>query len=147
MKSVSSSRVFYLVAVSLMALAGFPCGRVRSADWPQAAGPNSNFAVQGNAPAEFSVTHNRNILWRTPLPSTGQGTPIVSHGRVFVTSHESIAADTQSGSNIFGICFDAGTGKELWRRTIPGVRDTDLSSLFSDNTAASPVADGRLTAS
>ena len=30
----------------------------------------------------------------------------------------------------------------LWRRTIPGTRRTDLSSLFSDNTAASPVADG-----
>ncbi|MGB0579956.1 MAG: PQQ-binding-like beta-propeller repeat protein [Limisphaerales bacterium] len=110
-------------------------------DWPQAAGPNGDFSVKGNAPPEFSVTHGRNVLWRKKLPSTGQGTPIVSNGRVFVTSHEPIVADTQYGSNIVGICFDAGTGKELWRRTLPGVRNTDLSSLFSDNTAASPVAD------
>ena len=111
-------------------------------DWPQAAGPAGNFAAPGNAPADFSVTHGRNILWRTPLPSTGQGTPIISNGRVFVTSHEPVTRDTELGTNIVGICFDAATGKELWRRTIPGVRETDLSSLFSDNTAASPVADG-----
>lgn len=113
---------------------------VSARDWPQAAGPNGNFSVAGNAPAEFSVTHGRHVIWRTPLPSTGQGTAIVSHGRVFVTSHEPIHADTQYGSNIVGMCFDADTGKELWRRTIPGVRNTDLSSLFSDNTAASPAA-------
>lgn len=111
-------------------------------DWPQAVGPNGNFNVSGDAPPEFSVTHGRNVIWRAKLPSTGQGTAIVSNGRVFVTSHEVITADTELGSNIVGICFDAGTGNELWRRTIPGTRNTDLSSLFSDNTAASPVADG-----
>ena len=41
---------------------------------------------------------------------------------------------------ILGLCFDVETGKELWRREIPGKRKTDLSSLFSDNTAASPIA-------
>ncbi len=124
------------------ACGGFPAPLLHAADWPQAAGPDGNFAVPGNAPAEFSVTHGRNVLWRTKLPSTGQGTAIVSNGRVFVTSHEPITRDTELGSHIVGMCFDAATGKELWRRTIPGVRETDLSSLFSDNTAASPVADG-----
>jgi len=130
----SPLRVALLIAASAASLI--------AKDWPQAAGPNGNFQVDDDAPAEFSVTHNRNVLWRVPLPSTGQATPIVSKGRVFVTSHEPITADTEYGSNIVGICFAADTGKELWRRTIPGVRNTDLSSLFSDNTAASPVADG-----
>lgn len=120
-----------------------PLSHSAAADWPQAAGPNGNFQVDGKAPAEFSVTHNRNVLWRAKLPNTGQGTPVVANGRVFVTSHAPITADTEYGSNIFGICFAADTGMELWRRNIPGVRNTDLSSLFSDNTAASPVTDGR----
>ena len=113
------------------------------ADWPQAAGPNGDFHAAGNAPESFSVAHDQNIVWRTPLPSTGQGTAIVSNGRVFVTSHEPITQDTELGSHIVGLCFDAKTGKELWRKTIPGTRNTDLSSLFSDNTAASPAADGK----
>jgi len=114
-----------------------------NAQWPQAAGPQGNFNVQGEAPAEFSVTHNRNVLWRAPLPSTGQGTAIVSGGCVFVSSHQAIKKDTGYGSDIVGMCFEAETGKLLWQRVIPGVRNTDLSSLFSDNTAASPVADGK----
>lgn len=76
------------------------------------------------------------------MPSTGQGTPIISNGKVFVTSHERIKEDTEKGSAIVGICLDAKTGKKLWQRKIEGTRTTDLSSLFSDNTAASPVSDG-----
>jgi len=112
-------------------------------DWPQAAGPRGNFSVAGEAPASFSVSRGENVLWRTPLPSTGQGAVIISGGRAFVTSHEPITQDTELGSLILGLCFDARTGQELWRRDIPAARVTDLSSLFSDNTAASPVADGQ----
>jgi outer membrane protein assembly factor BamB len=108
--------------------------------WAQAAGPHGNFVAEGAAPAEFSVALGKEVRWRTPLPSTGQGTPIVIGGKVFVTSHEEVERDSQTGRDILGLCFDAATGVELWRRTIPGVRVTDLSSLFSDNTAASPVA-------
>ena len=119
------------------------CAVAGADDWPQAAGPNHNFNVDGDAPESFSVSENQHVVWRTPLPSTGQGTAIVSNGRVFVTSHESIDKNTEVGKDMLGMCFDAKSGKELWRRTIPGTRVTDLSSLFSDNTAASPVADGQ----
>ena len=125
------------MAASLLSSSGF------AADWQQAAGPNGNFVVDGKSVESFSVATNQNVVWRSPLPNTGQGTPIVANGRVFVTSHEPIAQDTEMGSLILGLCFDAKTGKELWRREIPGTRVTDLSSLFSDNTAASPVADGQ----
>ena len=112
---------------------------VYSADWPQAAGPNGNFIVNEEAVTSFSVSRGENVLWRVPLPNTGQGTVIVSDDRLFVTSHEVINQDAQMGSLMLGLCFDAKNGKELWRREIPGTRETDFSSLFSDNTAASPV--------
>ena len=110
------------------------------ADWPQASGPDGNFIVSGQAVTDFSVALGENVRWISPLPSTGQGGVIVVGDRVFVTSHDSVDTDTELGSDILGLCFDARTGTELWRRKIPGVRETDLSSLFSDNTAASPVA-------
>ena len=111
-------------------------------DWPQAAGPNHDYKIRGHAPTDFSVALGRNILWRTPLPNTGESTPVVANGRVFVTCHAPVTADAQLGSEILGICFDAVTGKELWRRELPGTRATDMASGFSDNTAASPVTDG-----
>ncbi|MDG2223818.1 MAG: PQQ-binding-like beta-propeller repeat protein, partial [Rubripirellula sp.] len=111
-------------------------------DWPQAAGPNHDYKIRDHVPTDFSVALGHNVLWRTPLPNTGESTPIVANGRVFVTCHASVAADAQLGSEILGICFDATTGKELWRRELPGSRSTDMASGFSDNTAASPVTDG-----
>ena len=112
------------------------------ADWPQASGPDGNFQIAGEAVTEFSVSLGKNVKWKAPLPSTGQGGVVVGD-RIFVTSHEEVHADTELGSGILGLCFDASNGDELWRKTIPGVRETDLSSLFSDNTAATPVADQR----
>jgi len=117
-------------------------GTAHCENWKHAAGPNGNFVVEGKAPTGFSVTHEWNVLWRTPLPNTGQGSIVVSNGRVFVASHAPTKEDSATGSMIVGQCFDAATGKELWRRELPGSRVTDLSSLFSDNTAASPVSDG-----
>jgi hypothetical protein len=115
----------------------------RSEDWNQAAGPQGNFNVDGEAPIRFSATHNDKVLWRTPLPNSGQGAAIVSNERVFVASHAKINEDSEMGSLIVGQCFDAKTGELLWERELPGSRVTDFSSLFSDNTAASPVADGK----
>jgi outer membrane protein assembly factor BamB len=117
-------------------------GSARCDDWGQASGPNGNFITEGKAPASFSVTRDEGVLWRVPLPNTGQGSVVVSKGRVFVASHAPTDGDAETGSLIIGQCFDAVTGKELWRRELPGTRTTDLSSLFSDNTAASPVSDG-----
>lgn len=132
-------RLSFLAACAVTVTTSFSS----AADWPQAAGPNGNFVVDGHAVDRFSVSLDQNVIWRTPLPNTGQGTPIVSGIRVFVSSHAPIAQDTETGSLILGLCFDAKSGRELWRREIPGTRETDLSSLFSDNTAASPVADGK----
>ena len=136
----SVSRIFPVAVLLLSASISL------AADWPQAAGPNGDFAVDAVGPAKFSVTHDQNIRWRVPLPNTGQGTPIVKNGHVFVLSHAPVKEDTKLGSLTVGQCFDSESGKELWRKDIIGYRVTDLSSLFSDNTAASAVATDDLVA-
>ena len=94
----------------------------------------------------FSGTRGTNIRWRAKLPNTGQGTPVVVGDRVFIQCHEPIQADTEMSSLTVGLCFDANSGEELWRRELHAARTTDLSSLFSDNTAASAVATKELVA-
>ncbi len=131
-----------LAAQVFVVLGLLSCNTSVFADWPQAAGPNHDYQVDGRAPTSFSVARNQRVLWRTALPNTGEGAPVVSNGRVFVASHMPSKADAQPGRAIFGMCFDAGTGKELWHRELPGTRSTDMASGFSDNTAASPVTDG-----
>ncbi|QDU93556.1 outer membrane protein assembly factor BamB family protein [Lignipirellula cremea] len=114
-----------------------------AADWPEAAGPHHDYQTSGSAPAAFSVSRNEHILWKVPLPNTGESTPVVAKGRVFLTCHTPMTADAQAGRDILALCFDASTGKELWRRELPASRTTDMASGFSDNTAASPVTDGQ----
>ena len=123
---------------TFLCLALFTFVEVR-ADWPQASGPGYNYVVKGKAATSFSGTAGTNIRWRAKLPNTGQGTPVVYGNRLFVQCHEPISKDTEMSSLTIGLCFDADTGQELWRHEIPAARTTDLSSLFSDNTAASAI--------
>ena len=127
--------------IFLMAFLGD--GRKSCADWAEAAGPNKNYCVPGTAPNHFSVAENESVLWRVSLPNTGESTPIISGDRVFLTCHTAMKQDAESGRDILGLCFDARSGKELWRRRLPAYRITDMASGFSDNTAASPVTDGK----
>ena len=60
----------------------------------------------------FSVWLEGNILWRTKMPSTEHGAPIISNRRIFITSHERIKEDSEMGTTIMGICLDAKTGKK-----------------------------------
>ncbi|MEN6427936.1 MAG: PQQ-binding-like beta-propeller repeat protein [Phycisphaerales bacterium] len=101
-------------------------------DWPQWRGPFFNGATdEQDVPASWSQTEG--IAWVCPLPGPSGATPVISKGRVFVTS-------TVKGTGDFvAICLDAKTGKPLWQKTVGSdSRRYPRSSLASP----SPVADG-----
>jgi outer membrane protein assembly factor BamB len=59
--------------------------RVGAADWPQWRGPHgSGISDEKNLPERWSATEN--VAWTASLAGAGVSTPIVSGGRVFVTS-------------------------------------------------------------
>lgn len=86
---------------------------LKSQDWPQWRGPQGDGIAPGTAaiPSEWSA--KKNIKWRTPLAQPGNGSPIVSRGRVFVTMPED-----DKGLRRSLYCFDARTGKKKWVRTV-----------------------------
>ncbi|MEM7202837.1 MAG: PQQ-binding-like beta-propeller repeat protein [Planctomycetota bacterium] len=95
--------------VFLLAAAG---GSVCAQDWPQWRGP----AADGVAPQQEVPQHwdrDTNVKWRTPLAHAGNGSPIVSRGRVFVTMPED---DEGKGRSLY--CFDRKTGEQQWVRTV-----------------------------
>jgi len=84
---------------------------VRADDWPQFRGPaGSARAVGPEAPVEWGP--QKNIRWRTAIDGTGNSSPIVSRGRVFVT----VAADKGRRRSV--LCLDRKTGATLWTRTV-----------------------------
>jgi outer membrane protein assembly factor BamB len=104
-----------------------------ASDWPQWRGPFFNGSTdERDLPASWSKTEN--VLWVSPLPGPSGATPVISNGRVFVTS-------TVKGTPDFvALCFDVTTGKELWRK-----HAGSNPRKFPNNNMASPspVTDGK----
>lgn len=105
-----------------------------AADWPRFRGPNGDGIVTDpGVPGTWSATEN--VRWKVPVPGTGHSSPIVSNGRVFVTSFL-----PESGERVL-LCFDRAGGKRLWQKAVV---TAPAEKMHKNNTPASstPVADG-----
>ncbi|MCB1065674.1 MAG: PQQ-binding-like beta-propeller repeat protein [Verrucomicrobiae bacterium] len=113
-------------------------------NWHQAAGPNGNWQVEGEAPTEWSVTRGENVRWRTPLPEAGMSNVTVWGNRVFVTTHVPIKTleEKDAVSDIIGFCLDADSGEILWQVELPGSVFISLAGGFTDGTVFAPITDG-----
>lgn len=142
MKNILSFRLVTLV--TMMTISSNDC--VHGADaWPQAAGPNGNWQVDGMPPTQWSATRNEGIRWRTPMPEAGMSNATIWDDRVFVTAHVPIKAleEKEAVKDIIGFCLDADTGKILWQTELPGSVFISLAGGFTDGTVFAPVTDGK----
>ncbi|MCA9161546.1 MAG: PQQ-binding-like beta-propeller repeat protein [Pirellulaceae bacterium] len=99
------------LALGCLCAAGF-LAPLSAADWPQFRGPTGDgVSTATKVPIEWDA--DTNVAWKAPLPRPANGSPIVSGGRVFVTS-----AEDADGKQRSLICFDAADGKQLWKQTV-----------------------------
>ncbi len=97
-------------ALTLLAALTLPLS-AHADDWPQFRGPNGNgVSNEDSAPLTWSRTEN--VKWRTELPSPSNSSPVVSNGKVFVTS----AQDEGRERGLY--CYDRETGEELWSQVV-----------------------------
>ena len=105
------------------------------ADWPMWRGPHGNGeSDETNVPTHWSATEN--IAWQVPIPGKGHSSPVVSGGRIFLTT--ALEAETRRVL----LCLDRADGRILWQRdviTSPLEHKNTLNSYAS----ATPAADGR----
>lgn len=123
----------------------FVCKLWAADHWPQAAGPNGNWQVEGHAPTEWSATRGEHIRWSTPMPEAGMSAVVVWGDYAFVTTHVPIKQrrDKDSVRDIIGFCLDANTGKILWQIELPGSVFISLAGGFTDGTVFAPITDGK----
>ncbi len=101
-------------------------------DWPQWRGPFLNGSTdEQNTPESWSQTEG--TRWVSPLPGPGSATPVISNGKVFISSMIGTSNDFAA------LCFDAEDGKKLWDKPVGST-----TRPFRRNTMAtpSPVTDG-----
>ncbi len=95
----------HLCAVSLLALV---CATPSLAqDWPEFRGPTGQgHSTEQHVPVEWN--ESKNIAWKTAVPGLGWSSPVVSGGRVWLTT-----ATGERDVSLRVLAFDANTGKEL----------------------------------
>jgi len=100
-----------------------------AADWPQWLGPDRNgTSSESVQPWKGELK----TLWRQPL-GEGHGGPVVSRGRVIIHSK----VDGKEKEQV--ACFDATTGKELWRSVYDRPAFTNI---YGNGPRSTPLVDG-----
>ena len=138
------------------ALGLLAAGAVRGADWSQWRGPKANGAApDADPPVEWS--REKNVRWRTQLPSWSAATPIISGETIFITSAEEGFSATGGGGlgshavrqllnkldfddAILLLALEASTGRERWRQVLG---EGNRIHLKHNEASPSPLADGR----
>jgi outer membrane protein assembly factor BamB len=116
-----------------------PMFESRAADWPQFRGPTGlGYTIETNLPLHWNAQTGEGIAWKAPLPKSDNAysSPIVSGGRVYVTS----AVNQPLEHHV--LCFDANDGRMQWDKTVPP-GPWLLKDLRGGYGAPTPCADGQ----
>ena len=89
-------------------------------------------SLEDNLPKSWSKTEN--IRWVVNLPGLGSATPVITGGKVFISSTD------KNTDDLFAFCFDVQNGKELWRRKLA---ESNRTAPQNNLATPSPVADGK----
>src|SRR5262245_57013922 len=111
-------------------------GSISADDWPLFRGPNGDgSSSEKSAPTTWAP--DKNVKWNVPLAQPGNGSPIVSNGRVFITAQED-----PEGKKRSLYCFDRKDGKQAWVKTVDfgKAARTHETNTHSPST---PAADGK----
>ena len=151
------------ISTALRTTCVFSClvlgGTTLAEDWSQFRGPDGNGkSTAADTPVTFSQA---NTAWQTPIPGTGWSSPVVSDGRIWLTTAETteatkqqIAAKTRgvqfakiktvAGSvNLRAICVDAQSGKIIHNLLLREIDDPDLINPLNSYASPTPAIQGR----
>lgn len=123
--------LWVLVAVSLVVYAGFQ--PASAADWPRFRGPNGT-GIASDKAIPIHWNEKEGILWKVPLPGTGNSCPIVWGNRLFLQT-----ADAEGKERLL-LCVRVADGKILWSRSVPGAKAK--INQFSSLASSTPTTDG-----
>jgi outer membrane protein assembly factor BamB len=103
--------------------------------WPRWRGPSGQGLVSGSGyPDRWSATEN--VVWRTPVPGSGNSSPIVWGDRIVLTT----AYD--GGQRLSVMAFRRSDGEKLWETFAPSGRTEGRAHAKNGHASATPTTDG-----
>ena len=119
---------FLIGAVSLSA----------QSEWPQFRGPDGqgHAAAGGGVPLEWSET--RNVVWKVPVPGRGWSSPVISGGRIWLTT----SVTEGGGVSLRALSIDAATGRQLLNVEVFRLSSANLKNPKNSHASPTPIVEG-----
>lgn len=83
-----------------------------STDWAWWRGPSRNGVAEANQKPPLQWSEEKNVLWKSPVPGRGHGSPTVVGDRIFVAT----ADEAQEIQSV--LCYDRKTGEQRWKTDV-----------------------------
>ena len=123
--------------VTLVVLALLPVLRISAEDWPQFRGPGGEgHSAEKDLPLQWS--ESQNILWKTPVAGRGWSSPVVSGGRVWLTT----AVERQGNASLRVLAYEVQSGREVVNVEVFSVRDVFLKNAKNSFASPTPIIEG-----
>lgn len=127
-------------AVALLtAVAACGEGEVDPGEWPRWRGPEGTGISRATSLPVSWTGESDNVRWRTEVPGWGNSSPIVSHGRVFVTTG---VAEGDTVDRMV-VALDLASGDIVWQ-TVVQTGERETLHPYNSYAAATPATDGKL---
>ena len=113
-------------------------------DWPQFRGPDGQgHATAPDVPLEWNETQN--VRWKAPVPGRGWSSPVVSNGRIWITTAtgEDVSSTRPRGEmSLRTLAYDLESGRELVNVEVFRVKYPRAINEKNSRASATPVLDG-----
>lgn len=119
------------------------CG-LRAADWTEFRGPTGQgVSEERGLPLTWSETEN--VAWKVPVSGLGWSSPVVSNGKIFLTTSVDVPAKDQAPEEheLRAICLDAASGKEVWNLELFHREGALKAHKKNSHASPTPLIDGK----
>ncbi|MFM2097245.1 MAG: hypothetical protein RIS70_4369 [Planctomycetota bacterium] len=107
-------------------------------DWTEFRGPTGQgHAIVKGLPVQWSDTEN--VKWKQDLPGLGWSSPVVSDGKVFLTTAVAKGDNGDAGQSLRVMCLSAVDGTKMWDEEVFAA-GADAPKIHGKNSHASPTA-------
>jgi outer membrane protein assembly factor BamB len=131
------TRYFHLMKIVAIVIAACSATALADLDWPEFRGPTGQgLSTATHVPLHWSA--ETNVAWKTEIPGRGWSSPVLSKGKLYLTTAVT-DADT-SGTSLHVICIDAANGRILWDTSVFQPDPTIVAAMHRKNSPASPTS-------
>jgi len=104
-------------------------------EWPQFRGPTGQgLSSAKNVPVEWS--DSKNVAWKTEVPGKGWSSPVLSHGKLYLTS--AVTDPSDSTVTLHVLCIAEKDGGIVWDTEVLKPDPASVAAAHAKNSPASP---------